>query len=1194
MKKICTNIIWTMLVCLLGVTPATAATTVNGATAATVPGTVLLKNIKVYDGVQIKSDDLLFDYADGTNGYVLFDVLPAVTGKYTFKARVATGTGVSRYCQLGPVDANGKFVGTVPRMEVPGGTDNNDWTKNIVTRSWEYELTAGETTTFKVTYDKAGQTFGINLYTIEVTSDADGDYNVLYYNEAYTTADATYTLFIKQPYAEGTAVALPTTEPKAPEGMMFNGWATADGQPFTNGMPACSAEVYPTWAESVWNVNRLSSLPVKYITKWNKCTAKGSQLIDSSYDGSYILFDVCADATGYYQFTSSIGTKLDGIHCALGYINAKGSYIEADTLDIENNNSWSNGRDYKWLFKLEEGQTYTFKMLCFTPGGYCLNAYDLRVAEFVPNTKVPYMWVDGMRFYPRNDVYNINLAAGIKHTVVPMTASSLAEVDYKAVCDGMPVPVSSDGTVDCTALKNGQVVDLTVTVTDGPESADYALKLNMGDMMYREFRGLTADNGIWTSSYNYSLVQEWTDNVCTLVPTKESKRFSNGYWTPAGSQMIYGFCTQNATVALNVPDAYEVHAVSFIGHIFNGKSTTLGVSSEGATVTASQESLPATATEQYMDCATFTIEGHKAGTPLVVTVDGGQANLYVRIMYRPVGDSSMPVLKDQNIAEGTTLETPNGCVSLRFNEQIRWIDGVKALFDGRTVEPKIEDNVYVNYYFWGMDYNSTHTFILPAGSIGDESGNELTTDITVNFSIGDRPAVKKKVYDFVVGVDGTIDQAIAAANKTSGTGRYHIFVPDGKYELSGNSGDHMTDVTRSNLSITGQSMDGAIICNTPETYGISNTATLHLKYTSGIYMQDITLRNNRGADKTNGPRAGQQVALYDRGEKSILHRVKLESFQDTYVSGHRAFFNQCDIYGGTDYICGGGDVFFNECNLYSWTTGNVIVAPATNASQKWGYVFQYCTLYGKNYTLGRPWQGVPRAYFLNSRMETAPTGTGWRDMGTLETHFYEYNSMDLSGKKLDLSKRGNSPTSTNKYTPVLTDEQAKEFTLYNVLCGTDGWVPTLYTQQTDVPEVTVVDGVASWTLADDAMCMVIFLNGKYVTATTGNSYKLEADGEYIFRMANEMGGLGSPFTYTSIAGVEQMEVQPVSTSVSGDRLSLSGLPVGCIVELHTSTGALLHRSVASGSVTDLPLAAGLNIVHITCNRTVQVLKVINR
>lgn len=1194
MKKICATILGVMLGCLLGVTPVAAATTVNGATSASVPGTILLKNIKAYDGVEIKSDNLLFDYASGTNGYVLFDVTPTVTGKYTFKAQVATGTGVSRYCQLGPVDASGKFVGTVARQEVPGGTDNNDWTKNIVTRSWDYELTAGVTTTFKVTYDKAGQSFGINLYTIEVTSDAEGAHNVIYHNEAYTTADATYTVFAKQPYAEGATVVLPTTEPNAPAGMMFNGWATADGQPFTSGMAASSVDVYPTWAEAVWNVSRLSSLPVKYITKWNKCTAKGSQLIDSSYDGSYILFDVRADVTGYYQFTSSIGTKLDGIRCALGYTNAKGAYIEADTLDIENNNSWSNGRDYKWLFKLEGGQTYSFKMLCFTPGGYCLNAYDLRVAEFVPDTKVPYMWVDGMRFYPHNDTYSIDLTAGVNHTVMPMTASTLAKTTYKATCDGQAVSVSADGTVDCTGLKSGQTVDFAVTVTDGPESADYSLKLNMGDMMHRELRGLTTANGAWTNPYNSSMVQEWTDNVCTLIPTKESGRFSNGYWTPAGSQMIYGFCTQNATVTLNVPDAYEVHAISFIGHIFNGKATTLGVSSEGATVTALKETLPATATEQYMDCATFVLEGHKAGAPLTLTVGSGQTNLYLRIAYRPVGDSSVPTLKTQNIPEGSTLETPNGCVSLRFNEVVRWADGATALFDGRTVEPKIEDNVYVNYYFWGMDYNSTHTFTLPAGSIEDESGNKLAADITVNFGIGDRPVVKKKVYDFVVGVDGTIDQAIAAANKASGTSRYHIFVPDGKYELAGNSGDHMTDVTRSNLSITGQSMDGAIICNTPETYGISNTATLHLKYTSNIYMQDITLRNNRGADKAKGPSAGQQVALFDRGQKSILHRVKLESYQDTYVSGHRALFDQCDIYGGTDYICGGGDVFFNECNLYSWTTGNVIVAPATEASQKWGYVFQNCTLYGKNYTLGRPWQGVPRAYFLNSRMETAPTGTGWRDMSSLETHFYEYNSMDLDGKKLDLSKRGNSPTSTNKYTPVLTDEQAKEFTLYNVLCGTDGWVPTLYTQQTAAPVVTVADGVASWTLADDAMCMVIFLDGKYVTATTGNSYKLEADGEYTFRAANEMGGLGAPFVYTSTAGVEQVKAQPVNASVSNGRLTLDGLMTGTVVELYTPTGALLHKGVAAGSIVALPLSTGLNVVRIIRNGAVQVLKVLNK
>lgn len=47
MRKICATILGMMLGCLLGATPVAATTTVSGATSASVPGTILLKNIEI-------------------------------------------------------------------------------------------------------------------------------------------------------------------------------------------------------------------------------------------------------------------------------------------------------------------------------------------------------------------------------------------------------------------------------------------------------------------------------------------------------------------------------------------------------------------------------------------------------------------------------------------------------------------------------------------------------------------------------------------------------------------------------------------------------------------------------------------------------------------------------------------------------------------------------------------------------------------------------------------------------------------------------------------------------------------------------------------------------------------------------------------------------------------------------------------
>ena len=263
---------------------------------------------------------------------------------------------------------------------------------------------------------------------------------------------------------------------------------------------------------------------------------------------------------------------------------------------------------------------------------------------------------------------------------------------------------------------------------------------------------------------------------------------------------------------------------------------------------------------------------------------------------------------------------------------------MNASFDGVDVTPVVEDNVYLNYYFYGLPYNSNHSFVIAGNSIADNSGNILTTDITVNFEVGDKPIVNKKVYDFIIGIDGTADEAFAAANAAGGTERFLIFVPNGSHKLEGNADDHKTDLNRSYVSIIGQSKDDAVLCNEPESYGISTTATVHIKYATQIYMQDLTLRNLKG-DPIE--RNGQQIALYDRGNKNTFKNVKLDSYQDTYVSGHRAYFEDCEIRGGVDYICGGGDVLFSNCLLYNnGASGNKITAPGTDPSQKWGYVFQ--------------------------------------------------------------------------------------------------------------------------------------------------------------------------------------------------------------------------------------------------------------
>ena len=186
---------------------------------------------------------------------------------------------------------------------------------------------------------------------------------------------------------------------------------------------------------------------------------------------------------------------------------------------------------------------------------------------------------------------------------------------------------------------------------------------------------------------------------------------------------------------------------------------------------------------------------------------------------------------------------------------------------------------------------------------------------------------------------------------------------------------------------------------------------------------------------------------------------------------------------------------------------------------EWGYVFQECTVKpgtyaemtpDKSYSLGRPWQNEPRCYFLNTVMEILPTDIGWASMAEIPTHFYEYNSLDKDGNPIDLSVRGNSPSSKNQYTPVLSDEEAADFTAYNVVGGKDGWPPSRYTAQVEAPVVTLQGDTLTWAPVADALCYVIYKDGAYVENTVETTFEIAEMGEgtYTVCATNEMGGQG--------------------------------------------------------------------------------------
>lgn len=450
----------------------------------------------------------------------------------------------------------------------------------------------------------------------------------------------------------------------------------------------------------------------------------------------------------------------------------------------------------------------------------------------------------------------------------------------------------------------------------------------------------------------------------------------------------------------------------------------------------------------------------------------------------------------------------NGAIKIKFSRTMN--DATITSTENNVTCTAKSDNELV-FKYWDAPHGGTVTFYITPESktFTDIYTKTCQEPITIKLHImDDDEYYHHHKFDFVVGKDGNIDEAIKAANgeaegkpynnnKTNGH-RYYIFVPDGEYKLTGNGtisfvgegpvdetgtkrpdmngkNNGQTHIRKPNISIIGQSKDNTIIRNHPIVEGISYTATLYVeKNKTDFYAEDLTLENEFDywgtmAGQSSSSGAGRADVFYDRGNRSIMKNVALKSYQDTYYSNnaspdYRGYFENCDFYGVVDYICGNGNIWFEKCNLILRDRkGNNIAAPRTEVDQEWGYVFNECSIKpesdnmirftDKDWTLARAWNNSPACTYLNTKMYTQPQSYGWgRGMDSnLMLRFHEYKSIDGADNMLSLVTRSLAACvpAVGSDDVILSDEQASGYTLRNVVGGTDGFEPNELCMQID-------------------------------------------------------------------------------------------------------------------------------------------------
>ncbi|TCD29521.1 pectin esterase [Pedobacter psychrodurus] len=205
-----------------------------------------------------------------------------------------------------------------------------------------------------------------------------------------------------------------------------------------------------------------------------------------------------------------------------------------------------------------------------------------------------------------------------------------------------------------------------------------------------------------------------------------------------------------------------------------------------------------------------------------------------------------------------------------------------------------------------------------------------------------------------------------------------------------------------------------------------------------IHLENLTIINSSG-------RVGQAVALHIEGDRFIAKNCKFLGNQDTLyaaIENSRQYFQDCYIEGTTDFIFGKATVVFQNCTIKS-LSDSYVTAASTSAQQKFGFVFINCKLIAdpavaKAY-LGRPWRPYAKTVFITCDLGKHILPEGWNPWkGDLM-----FPNKELTVFYAEYKNKGDgaSPKTRLPWAKQLTDKEAKNYTLKNILGGVDQWNP---------------------------------------------------------------------------------------------------------------------------------------------------------
>jgi pectinesterase len=294
-------------------------------------------------------------------------------------------------------------------------------------------------------------------------------------------------------------------------------------------------------------------------------------------------------------------------------------------------------------------------------------------------------------------------------------------------------------------------------------------------------------------------------------------------------------------------------------------------------------------------------------------------------------------------------------------------------------------------------------------------------------------------FNAVVAADGSgdftsVQAAIMAAPYSSATNVWIIRVKPGNYKervyVQRERGYLRLVGDDAATTIVTHEIHANMVGNDGEKIGTFRTPTFQIDG-DGFEVENMTIANSAGP-------VGQALALRVDGDKIVFRNCRFLGWQDTVlVNRGRQYFKDCYIEGHVDFIFGGATTYFEDCHIHCLRNG-YITAASTPSNQLYGFIFKDCKITGEPEVLtylGRPWRPYAMTVFINTEMSDVVQPAGWdnwRDQKREATVRYaEHNSRGPGAR----------PAERVSWSRELSDTEAADLGLEQVLSGDDGWRP---------------------------------------------------------------------------------------------------------------------------------------------------------